>query len=260
MTLDASGNLGLGVTPSYRLEVANTSAAAYVSSAVTNISATGYTQQIFNVGAAGANGQATISYAPSLFFAIGTTANDTTTPIVFRNNNATERLRINVNGEIGIGGANYGTAGQVLTSGGTGAAPTWTTKAASGANTDITSLAATTTINSYVIGYRDVPQNAQNGNYTLVLGDASKHIYSANSGAQTLTVPTNASVAFPVGTTITNINNGTTNITYTTTSLTVYKAGTSAAWASGGTLAPRGLATWIKVATDTWFVSGSGLS
>jgi hypothetical protein len=38
-----------------------------------------------------------------------------------------ERIRIGANGEIGIGGANYGTSGQILTSGGSGAAPSWTT-------------------------------------------------------------------------------------------------------------------------------------
>lgn len=36
-----------------------------------------------------------------------------------------ERLRIADAGQIGIGGANYGTAGQVLTSGGSGVAPSW---------------------------------------------------------------------------------------------------------------------------------------
>ena len=36
-----------------------------------------------------------------------------------------ERLRVGSSGQIGIAGANYGTAGQVLTSGGSGAAPTW---------------------------------------------------------------------------------------------------------------------------------------
>ena len=41
--------------------------------------------------------------------------------------NDVERLRIGSSGEIGIGGQNYGTSGQVLTSGGSGAAPTWTT-------------------------------------------------------------------------------------------------------------------------------------
>jgi hypothetical protein len=41
--------------------------------------------------------------------------------------NSSERIRIGANGEIGIAGANYGTSGQVLTSGGLGAAPSWTT-------------------------------------------------------------------------------------------------------------------------------------
>ncbi len=37
----------------------------------------------------------------------------------------TERFRIGTAGQLGIGGATYGTSGQVLTSGGSGAAPTW---------------------------------------------------------------------------------------------------------------------------------------
>jgi hypothetical protein len=144
------------------------------------------------------------------------------------------------------------TAGAVtngLYSTGSYSAPAW-----------LIALATTVTINGYVVGYRDVPQNAQSGNYTAALGDAGKHLYSTNAGAQTFTLPTNASVAFPVGTAITIVNNGTTAITMTTTSTTVYKAGTSAAWASGGNLGVRGLCTFLKVATDTWFVSGSGLS
>ena len=44
----------------------------------------------------------------------------------------TERLRISNTGAFGIGGANYGTAGQVLTSGGGSAAPSWTTPAGGG--------------------------------------------------------------------------------------------------------------------------------
>lgn len=39
--------------------------------------------------------------------------------------NGTERLRIAASGQIGIGGANYGTSGQVLTSNGSSAAPSW---------------------------------------------------------------------------------------------------------------------------------------
>jgi len=41
-----------------------------------------------------------------------------------------ERLRIASAGQIGIAGANYGAAGQVLTSGGSGAAPNWATPTA----------------------------------------------------------------------------------------------------------------------------------
>lgn len=40
-----------------------------------------------------------------------------------------ERMRIGADGQIGIGGANYGTAGQVLTSNGAAAAPSWQTAA-----------------------------------------------------------------------------------------------------------------------------------
>ena len=39
--------------------------------------------------------------------------------------NGSEKLRVNTSGEIGIGGANYGTSGQVLTSKGSGSAVAW---------------------------------------------------------------------------------------------------------------------------------------
>ena len=40
---------------------------------------------------------------------------------------AAEKFRITSQGELGVGGANYGSSGQVLTSGGAGAAPSWAT-------------------------------------------------------------------------------------------------------------------------------------
>lgn len=46
------------------------------------------------------------------------------TPLTFYTGGS-ERMRIGVSGQLGIGGATYGTAGQVLTSGGPSAAPTW---------------------------------------------------------------------------------------------------------------------------------------
>ena len=46
--------------------------------------------------------------------------------LILGTNNA-QRVRINNSGAIGLGGANYGTSGQVLTSGGSGSAATWST-------------------------------------------------------------------------------------------------------------------------------------
>jgi hypothetical protein len=48
-------------------------------------------------------------------------------------------------------------------------------------------------------GYMGVPQNVQAGNYTLVLADRGKEIYK--TATSTLTIPANASVAFPIGAT-----------------------------------------------------------
>ena len=45
--------------------------------------------------------------------------------LIFGTNGNNERIRIGTSGQIGIGGANYGTSGQVLKSGGSGAAPAW---------------------------------------------------------------------------------------------------------------------------------------
>jgi hypothetical protein len=52
----------------------------------------------------------------------------------------TERLRITPTGAWGLSGANYGTTGQVLTSNGTSAPPTWTTVSGGGAGGSVTSV------------------------------------------------------------------------------------------------------------------------
>jgi hypothetical protein len=70
-------------------------------------------------------------------------------------------------------------------------------------------------------------------------------------------LPTNASVAFPVGTCITvlNIGAGTCTIKAATPgTTTVLSAGTSAA---NPTLAQYRSAACIKTATDTWYVVGA---
>jgi hypothetical protein len=107
--VDSTNNrVGIGTSsPNSPLEVSGASAAGYVLQSITNTNSTGYSRQLFNIGAGGANGQADISYVPSVFFAIGPSGNDTTTPIVFRNNNATERMRIDSIGRLLVGNAGY---------------------------------------------------------------------------------------------------------------------------------------------------------
>jgi hypothetical protein len=111
--VDASGNVGIGAASTNSnvlIEASKNVAASYASVNLANLASNGYTQQLFSVGSvSGSSGQAAISYAPGVFFAIGPTANDTTTPIVFRNNNATERIRLDASGGFQFKGA--GTAG-----------------------------------------------------------------------------------------------------------------------------------------------------
>ena len=56
---------------------------------------------------------------------------NSTSPLLLQTGGS-ERFRITGNNELGIAGANYGSAGQVLTSGGSGSAVSWTTPAVTG--------------------------------------------------------------------------------------------------------------------------------
>lgn len=96
--------------------------------------------------------------------------------------------------------------------------------------------------------------NAQTGTtYTLVLSDASKLVTLSNGGAITLTVPTNASVAYPVGTVIALAQldaglvtvEGDTGVTIN--GVTPGDEDLAGQWAT---------AALTKLATDTWLLSG----
>ena len=66
---------------------------------------------------------------------------------IFETNGA-EKLRIGSSGQIGLGGANYGTTGQVLTSQGSGSAPIWSTSSAGSAANEIVIKEAGSTVGS----------------------------------------------------------------------------------------------------------------
>jgi len=101
--------------------------------------------------------------------------------------------------------------------------------------------------------------NAQTGTtYTSVLNDSYQVLVTmSNASANAFKIPTNASVAHPVGTVITvlNIGAGVCTISAVTSgTTTVLSAGATAA---APTLAQYKSAACIKVATDTWYVVGA---
>jgi hypothetical protein len=117
----------------------------------------------------------------------------------------------------------------------------------------------TITVGGVTVGYRDIPQNLQNSNYTFVLTDAGKSVGKANTTAFTYTIPANGTTAFPVGSAITVFNANTTgNITIAITTDTMYLGGTTTT--GSRTLAPWGVCTLLKVASTIWIASGAGLT
>ena len=94
--------------------------------------------------------------------------------------------------------------------------------------------------------------------YTAVLDDQYQVLVPMNKAtAVAFKLPTNASVAFPVGTAITVLNKGAGLVTIsavTSGTTTVLSAG---AVAASPTLAQYKTAVCIKTATDVWYVAGA---
>ena len=93
--------------------------------------------------------------------------------------------------------------------------------------------------------------------YTAVLTDQYQTLVPMNKATGVaFNLPTNASVAFPVGTCITVLNKGAGTVTIsavTSGTTTVLSAGATAA---SPTLSQYKTAACIKTATDTWYVVG----
>ena len=107
MTIGADGRIGIGTSsPAYKLDVQSTSDPAQI-----RLKEDGNTNGFIFKNYDGNEAQL---------------VNADDGPMVFKTNDS-ERLRIGSAGQIGIGGANYGTSGQVLTSTGASTAPSWQT-------------------------------------------------------------------------------------------------------------------------------------
>ena len=108
------------------------------------------------------------------------------------------------------------------------------------------------------VGYIGSPQVSGGASaYTLALTDAGDHVYFTGGSTATLTVPTNATVAFPIGTTILALNNNSGNLTISGAGVTFQLANGST---GNRTVATKGMASLLKVATDTWWVAGPGVT
>lgn len=110
------------------------------------------------------------------------------------------------------------------------------------------------------VGFRNIPQNSQSAAYTTVAADSGKHILhpSGDANARTFTIDSNANVAYPVGTTITFVNQTSQVVSIAITSDTLTLANST----TSGTrlLAQNGVATALKITSTIWIISGSGLT
>lgn len=125
-------------------------------------------------------------------------------------------------------------------------------------NKTITGLNSTSTVkdsagNLYGFGFRTMPQS-DNTSGTLVLSDSAKHLYLTGN----VTVPPNSSVAFEIGTVISVISNATALVIQAGSGVTLKLANSTST--GNRSVASNGVATMIKVATDTWYVFGLGVT
>ena len=110
----------------------------------------------------------------------------------------------------------------------------------------LTQVSAST---SYAV--KSLTINAQVASYTLVIADAGKQVEISSATGVTLTVPTNAVAAFPIGTTIIIVQTGAGQITV------AGSAGVTVNATPGLKLYGQwSTALLLKRATDTWLLSG----
>ena len=160
-----------------------------------------------------------------------TSGSGTSDAIIFRTASQSERMRIDSSGNVGIGNTPSGTYKLEVTG----------------------SAYASTTLNDGIGEVRSVPVNSQTSAYVAVSTDAGKFISITTGG-----VTVNASTGFTTGQSVSIFNNSGSNQTITATGITLYQVGT--ANTGNRTLAQRGLCTILCVGTNTYVITGGGLT
>ena len=111
-------------------------------------------------------------------------------------------------------------------------------------------------VNSITEGVNDIAFgvfNAQTGTtYTLALTDVAKVVSLTNAASITLTIPTNASVAFPTGTQILLYQGGAGQVTVSGAGVTIRSQGSKTKLT-----AQYAVAGLLKVGTDEWVLFGN---
>ena len=98
----------------------------------------------------------------------------------------------------------------------------------------------------------EVELNSQTGTtYTLVSADRGKLVSLANASSITLTIPTNATTAFPTGTRIDIIQTGAGQVTVGGAGVTINSKSSNKKLSAQGSAA-----SLVKFATDTWWLVG----
>ncbi len=195
----------------------------------------------------------------------GSVATATTTPAITLTLGAITPTTVNGNtwttgtGTLTLASSKTLTANNSLTLAGTDGKTITVSNSLTLAGTDSTTM--TFPGASANVGYLEIPQNSQSAAYTLVLADSGKHIYhpGADTTARTWTIPANGSVAYPIGTAITFINDtsgGVITIAITTDTMILAGAGTT----GSRSLAANGIATAIKMTSTRWIINGTGLT
>lgn len=93
--------------------------------------------------------------------------------------------------------------------------------------------------------------NGQTASYTTVLADAGKLVTVSSTSATTVTIPLNATVAYPVGTVLSFANLNTGAVTIAATS------GATLSSPAGARITTQyAQASAVKIGTDTWLLSG----
>ncbi len=101
---------------------------------------------------------------------------------------------------------------------------------------------------------RDINNDQSGTSYTLVLTDAGKTIWMSNAAANTMNIPTNASVAFPVGTTLLVLMEG----AGTTTVQAAGGVTLNGVTAGGATINGQyQVVSLVKRGTDAWVMFGA---